>query len=288
MDGIDNNYKRSPSQLFSFAQGTYLDRTSRPIYALAYLLGFIIFYEIGSFLINPQILSESLAEPQGVVSFVLVQNIFEYLGFSPRATWLAVPMAVIIILLALQVTSRRDWSVQFKDFVPMTFECVLLSVPLIVLSLFLNGSGSGAESDLTACVKSFFIPVSNGVGCESIFLVDIIMGIGAGIYEELIFRLILICLLMVLMQDFLGFSKMTSVVFSVVVSSLLFSAHHHVFFVNGRFQAGELFSVSRFIFRFFAGVYFAVVFAARGFGISGGTQAVYNVIVVLLNWFLLN
>ena len=44
--GIKDKYKYSTSQLFNFTQDSYLERTSRPFYAVVFLLPFIIFYEI--------------------------------------------------------------------------------------------------------------------------------------------------------------------------------------------------------------------------------------------------
>lgn len=270
-----NNGKDSASQLISFVRDSYLDRTSRPIYALWYLLGFIIIYEIGTILISPEALSRSFSETQiRVVSFVWLQNMLEYVGFSKRMTCIATPFVVIIILIALQITSKSRWYVSVKDFVPMTLECILLAVPLIVLSLLFNRTAYGQA-------------VSNGVNSDANpLIVDIVTGIGAGIYEELVFRLILICLLMLLFQDFLVFSKGYSIVFSVVISALLFSAHHHVFFVNNEFGTGEVFSAVKFIFRFLAGIYFAVLFAVRGFAITAGTHAFYDILAAVLNAYM--
>ena len=46
------------SQLFNFARDSYLERTSRPIYAVLFLVPFIIFYEIGTILINTDVLTQ--------------------------------------------------------------------------------------------------------------------------------------------------------------------------------------------------------------------------------------
>ena len=113
------------SQLLNFVPGSYMERTCRPVYALFYLLGFIIFYEVGTLSINPEALNQALGEARAVVSFVWVQSILRYLGFSQRMTWVAAPLAVVVILLALQMTSRSHWSVRFSDFIPMTIECIL-------------------------------------------------------------------------------------------------------------------------------------------------------------------
>ena len=191
--------KRASGQLVSFSPDSYLDRTSRPIYALTYLLGFMLLYEIGTFLIHPETLTESLTQPQvRVVAFVWVQNILEFIGFGSRLTWIAAPFVVIVILLALQITSNTKWQVRIGDFIPMTLECILLAVPLIVLSLILNRNGQAAPSPASAVI---YLQETVEPLTQRMLMVDIITGIGAGIYEELIFRLILICLLMMLFQD---------------------------------------------------------------------------------------
>ncbi len=300
----EDKNKESTSQLCSFVRDSYLDRTSRPIYALGYLAFFIILYEIGTLIINPTTLSEALTRPQiRVVAFVWVQNLLEYLGFSARLTWLTTPLVLVVILLGLQITSRTRWAVHVKDFLPMTIECIVLAVPLVVFSLMLNrpATSSQTQEDYTSVARSEVVmcesayATSGQLSTETFELsggpstgmprlvVDIVTGIGAGIYEELVFRLILICLLMLVLEDLLGMSHLRSIILAVVISAALFSAHHHVFFVNGRFGAGEAFTLGRFIFRTLAGVYFAVLFAVRGFGVAAGTHAFYNIIAAVLN-----
>jgi len=276
-----NRITRSTGQLVSFLPDSYLDRTSRPIYALTYLLGFMLFYEIGTFLIHPETLTQSLAQPQvRVVAFVWVQNLLEFIGFSPRMTWITAPLVVIIILLALQITSKTRWQVRVSDFIPMTLECIMLAVPLIVLSLLLNRNGPAAGPPSAAAL----IPLQEIIDPQTqrMLMVDIITGIGAGIYEELVFRLVLICLLMMLFQDVLGLQKNNAIFASVLISALLFSAHHHFFFANGRFFRGDPFTLGRFVFRTLAGIYFAALYAVRGFGITAGTHAFYNILAAIL------
>ena len=254
---------------------SYLDRTARPIYAIAFLLAFIIFYEIGTFLISPQALSQSYSsQTPRVVSFLWLQDLLSYVGFSEIAAWIAAPLAVIIILLAMQITSHSKWYVNLKDFLPMTIECIMLSVPLIILSLLLNQS---APPQVAALAGSFQQAPANPL------FVEIVTAIGAGIYEELVFRLILICLLMIVFQDVFGLSRSNAILFSVIVSAALFSAHHHFYFVNGIFAFAEAFSASRFTFRTIAGIYFAGLFAVRGFAITAGCHAFYDIIAACLN-----
>jgi membrane protease YdiL (CAAX protease family) len=161
----------------------------------------------------------------------------------------------------------------------MTLECILLAVPLIVLSLILNRNGPLSPTPAAALVP--LQEVAEPL-VQRMVMVDIITGIGAGIYEELIFRLILICVLMMLFQDALGLQKNNAIFVAVLISALLFSAHHHFFFANGRFFRGDPFTIGKFVFRTLAGVYFAALYAVRGFGIVAGTHAFYNILAAVL------
>jgi membrane protease YdiL (CAAX protease family) len=114
-------------------------------------------------------------------------------------------------------------------------------------------------------------------------LANIVTGIGAGIYEELLFRLILICILMMLLQDIARLEHKNSIILAVLISAALFSAHHHIVFVNGQFTLSAPFSWTEFSFRTIAGIYFAALFAIRGFGITAGTHTFYDIIATLIN-----
>jgi hypothetical protein len=72
----------------------------------------------------------------------------------------------------------------------------------------------------------------------------------------------------------------------VIISSVLFSLHHHFVFLNGQFASSEIFRIMPFAFRTIAGVFFAIIFAVRGFGIAAGTHAFYDIIATLLNAWL--
>jgi hypothetical protein len=111
---------------------------------------------------------------------------------------------------------------------------------------------------------------------------DIVTGVGAGIYEELVFRLILICALMVLFQDVVGIDHKNAVILSVLISAALFSAHHHhITFIDGHFERGAPFRWTEFVFRTAAGVYFAFVRHPR-LGIAAGTHA-HDIIATIIN-----
>jgi membrane protease YdiL (CAAX protease family) len=294
-DNTKNEFKFRTGQLFNFAQNSYLERTSRPVYAIIFLLPFIIIYEIGTLGIATDILNQA----QRVVAFVWLQNLLESVGFGGKLAWVAPPLAVVLILLAMQITSGKQWHLWLGDFLPMAFECVLLAVPLIVLTLFLNTTPASRSNVSRLENNPVQVRRDAPLSCSAVetdhlssvtpppdmaqqqpLLANIVTGIGAGIYEELVFRLILICLLMLLFQDLLRLDHKNAIVLSVLISAALFSAHHHVDFFTGRLNAIDPFDWTRFAFRTVAGIYFAFLFAIRGFGITAGTHAFYNIIAV--------
>ena len=287
MTRADENSMYSTGQLLNFESDSYLERTSRPVYAIMFLLPFIVFYEVGTILINTDVLNQSQVR---VVAFVWLQEFLGYLGYNGKLAWIAPPLVVILILLGLQLASRKRWSFAWSDvwpMGPMWVECILLAIPLIVLSLFVNNPDALGPADQGASLScSSLMPLQSGnVPHTGTLLASMVTGVGAGIYEELIFRLILICALMLFFQDLLGVEHRVSVILSILISAGLFSAHHHYVFLEGQFTLSpdNQFTWTAFGFRATAGVYFAGLFAVRGFGIAVGTHVFYDIMATTLN-----
>jgi membrane protease YdiL (CAAX protease family) len=277
-NGMARKIKTESMQLFNFTHDSYLERTSRPVYAIVYLLPFIIFYELGTLFINTDVLSQTQVR---VVAFVWLQEFLENLGFGGKFLWAMPALVVVVILRAYQLVSGKKWWVSFIDIPIMAIESILWAIPLIVLSLFLHSSAAVKNSAI-ALVN---LAAKQGAisARQSPLLADIVTGIGAGIYEELLFRLILIGLLLLLFQDVLKWNKGNSIALAVLISAALFGAHHHVDFLTGKLNETDYFDWAKFTFRIMAGIYFAILFAVRGFGITAGTHAFYDIIATLVN-----
>ena len=98
---------------------------------------------------------------------------------------------------------------------------------------------------------------------------------GAGIYEELLFRLALISIIALLINRLGNLSKEYALFFAAIASALLFGAYHFYF-------GAEMipFDWPRFAFYCLGGVYFTGLFVLRGFGITVGAHIVYDLIVL--------
>jgi hypothetical protein len=100
------------------------------------------------------------------------------------------------------------------------------------------------------------------------------LALGAGLYEELLFRVVLVALISNGVR-LLGFSRFTAGVVAVVAGALLFSAFHYAG------ALGEQFRLDSFVFRTLAGLAFSALYLTRGFGITAWTHALYDVAVLL-------
>jgi len=106
-------------------------------------------------------------------------------------------------------------------------------------------------------------------------ITKLVLSTGAGLYEELVFRLFLMGGMYFGLQRIGNLGKYPSAFIALVVSSLIFSGVHHIG------NMGEAFTLGAFVFRFFAGVVFAAIFQARGFAIAAWTHALYDVWVMV-------
>ena len=100
------------------------------------------------------------------------------------------------------------------------------------------------------------------------------LSLGAGLYEELLFRVVLVALLSNVVQ-LVGYSRVTAGVVAVIVGALVFSAFHYIG------PLGEQVRLESFVFRALAGVAFSALYLTRGFGITAWTHALYDVAVLL-------
>jgi membrane protease YdiL (CAAX protease family) len=116
---------------------------------------------------------------------------------------------------------------------------------------------------------------TGGSKLELGLLGKVVMSVGAGLYEEIVFRLILMGGLFAMATRVLGFHRFLAGFLAVVTSSVIFSAVHHLG------PLGEAFTLSAFTYRIFAGIVLAVIFQTRGFAIAAYTHAFYDVLVMV-------
>jgi membrane protease YdiL (CAAX protease family) len=102
------------------------------------------------------------------------------------------------------------------------------------------------------------------------------VSLGAGVFEELLFRVILVTVLMRFARVVFGAGPRASAAFAVIGSAVLFSAFHYI----GPF--GDTLALPSFLFRMISGLLFSIIYVLRGFGIVAWTHALYDVGLLLL------
>ncbi|MFQ5845210.1 MAG: type II CAAX prenyl endopeptidase Rce1 family protein [Planctomycetota bacterium] len=106
-------------------------------------------------------------------------------------------------------------------------------------------------------------------------LQNIVASAGAGVYEEVVFRFLLLGGILLLLRTALGAPGSVAMPVAVGISALLFSeAHHRI--------GGEARSAAVFWFRAAMGAGLGALYLARGLGIVAYTHALYNVFVALV------
>ncbi len=105
------------------------------------------------------------------------------------------------------------------------------------------------------------------------FWAKIVMSCGAGVYEEFLFRFLLLGIIFFLAQELGKLGRFSAGALALFISGAVFSAAHFL-------GPGENPAYSAFIYRLVAGMVFGVIYLARGFGIAAFTHALYDVYVL--------
>jgi hypothetical protein len=103
----------------------------------------------------------------------------------------------------------------------------------------------------------------------------LMLSLGAGLYEELFFRVLLVTGLAAGARVILGLGRRGAGVFATIVGAVIFSAFHYI----GPY--GDPLQLQSFVFRMLSGVAFSALYLVRGFGITAWTHALYDAFLLL-------
>ena len=106
-------------------------------------------------------------------------------------------------------------------------------------------------------------------------MTQLMVSLGAGLYEELLFRVLLVGAVAALGARVFGWRPLPAGVVAVGLGALVFSAFHYIGPFADPLEAGS------FTFRLIAGIFFSALFVARGFGITAWTHALYDVFLLV-------
>jgi len=224
---------------------TYWSISRRPLTSLVFALPLILAYEGGVLLLGR-------GTPRNGAD-VWLRTLLDQLGFGQ---YFLLPVLTIVALLAWHHVEHDRWRFSPAVLGAMAVESGLWATVLFGIAILQNR----------------FWPLAAGI--DEGIVARLVAFCGAGLYEEVLFRLLLLPAVTWIAAR-LGADAVAAAFWGVVGSSVLFSLAHYVG------PLGDTFDLHSFTFRFLAGVFFALLFEARGFGIAAGSHAAYDILVGL-------
>ncbi len=180
--------------------------------------------------------------------------ISQFLGFFGATGFLLPALLIVVVLVVQHLVHRDPWELRPMVLAGMVGESVVWAIPLIPLSY------------MTSRLAAVGVRETVRTGID-----NVLTAFGAGIYEEFLFRMVLIGVLVFVLVDVCKLRKDVTTAAAVLVSAVVFSLCH--------FIGPEGYALDAFLFRAGAGVLWGVVFLYRGFAIAVSGHILWDLYV---------
>lgn len=241
---------------------SYWRATRAPRHSLLFALPLLMLYEVLAFALS----GTELGQVRNGAD-VLLKSLFTALGGRYGVAAFSVLLLGAGTWLVIR-DRRRSGPIVPRFFAGMFLESLLYALLLggvtsALTSLLLNGRLMlvAAQGSAPQGLESFALPT------------QLMISLGAGLYEELLFRVILVSGLAALASSVFNWRPAASGVFAAVAGALVFSLFHYI----GPY--GDELTLGSFTFRAIAGLLFSGLYLLRGFGIAAWSHALYDVIL---------
>jgi len=227
----------------------YWRSTRSPLYSFLFTVPLFLIYEIGIFLTSSD---DMFVLRNGADA--LMRQILATFGIT-GLYWVGVIFFIgFIIAFILQRKYWEETQIHSDYFLLMMVESVGWSVLIYFL------------------MTNVYLLLMNPTG--SMLVQQVTLAVGAGIYEEFLFRVLLIAGISVILGFIFQWSDKTRNWAAMVIAAGIFSSFHFI----GEY--GDFFSFNIFMVRFLAGIALGTLYFLRGFGITAWSHAVYDLIVL--------
>lgn len=196
---------------------------------------------------------------------LVTASLFALVG-SDRLAYLG---AIAIITIALLVTAwllRRRKPLPVDLFFPVLLESGIYALTMGTFIVFVMIKLLQVDPGLASGAGA----IPPGLGAA------FVVSLGAGFYEELVFRQGAVPLLAIGATK-LGARPRLALLIAALVAAVLFAIAHHVG------PVGEPWKVGAFVYRMLAGLFFTALFVWRGFAVAAWTHALYDVYVMIMH-----
>jgi hypothetical protein len=238
----------------------YLHLSRTRSYSLLFAVPLFMLYELGAIW-----LSRDGGSGLRNGADVMLRTLLAAGGVRGTLTFTALLLAVALAVVVWEQRRRR---------IPLRSGVFATMLAESVVYALLLGVVVGAATQWMLQGMGVRLAMDAGTVGQLPLLEGLVLSLGAGVYEELVFRVLLVG---GLAGVFLaaGLPRMQAGIFAAVLAALVFSAFHYI----GPY--GDPWALPSFLFRFLAGLVFSVLFLLRGFGITAWTHALYDVFLFL-------
>jgi len=235
---------------------TYHKYSRTPFFGLLIVLVLLMIYEASSAMIY----YDAAGTIKRNAAEVMIKRVFWFFGLQYNfLTWLI--YAALLVWAFLSARKQQLLALQPVYYPYAIFESLTYA---LILGSMVNLMTRGAVIHL-----KFLGQVSADLSPAT----KMALAMGAGIYEELLFRFFILTALQFLFQHTLVHTKLiVRQALALFISAALFSAYH--------FLDADGMTMSAFFFRFYAGLILGVIFLWRGLGIAAYTHAFYDLFLV--------
>jgi CAAX prenyl protease-like protein len=239
----------------SIAPTSYWSLSRAPRYSLTFALPLLALYEISAALVSGRTGVRNGAE------VILKQGAQSLVGQSGPVILLALIVAALLFVIARDV--RKHGVPRSPVFLGMIGESVVLAAAF--------GLVIGLVTSKLITSFGLAVPALDQLGLPTALMVSL----GAGFYEELLFRVLLVSALLLVARHALGWGPVAAGIFATLFGALAFSAVHYIG------PLGDAVTTQSFVFRTIAGLAFSGLYVTRGFGITAWTHALYDVFLIV-------
>lgn len=250
----------------------YARLSMRPLYVLMFLAPLVVFYEVTTAV---HVSSSAAGVTETIRAHRLLSDVFQIFGVGG----LYLPgILLAVVLLVWHILVADPWKVRGKVLGWMLLESVAWTVPLLVLGTIvwevLNG-GTGQAMAASPAAAATTTVTAGGSGVTRSLLSRLTIAVGAGLYEELLFRMLAIGIFHAILVDVMGINPKWGGFGAVLAAAMAFAVYHDLGMPGGGIDW------ARMMFFVLAGLYFGMVYALRGFGIVVAVHALYDIAVLL-------
>ncbi|WP_096894179.1 CPBP family intramembrane glutamic endopeptidase [Candidatus Scalindua japonica] len=225
----------------------YLTRSRNLPKSFLFILPLLVFYEIGLVLYGTETKN---------TAGIIVKKPFEI--FGDNAALVFNSLIIIISFCSIFYIEKKN-HLSYRIFIPMFFESVVYGFAIGYVTLFFVHG---------------YLPFDISNSYVQSFIKGIIISLGAGIYEEILFRMLLLSALYFIIIKALRINPIIGSFISILICAFIFSIMHYIG------PSSDNFSISSFSFRLVAGIILSAIFVFRGLGIAVYTHAIYDILVI--------